>query len=466
VIELSGFAFETLRTDGALVLCRGHRVGAASILVVMSCDPRESPADIRRLEHENSLARLIDSAWALRPLGLSRHDGRTILVLEDPGGIPLDQILKQPLELTRFLRIAVALSVALHRVHRSGLIHKAVRPANVLVDGANNVRLTGFGSASRLPLERQAPTALEVIDGSFAYMAPEQTGRMNRSIDARSDLYSLGVTMYEMITGQRPFLASDPMELIHCHLARYPTLPSECVCGIPEPVDAIVLRLLAKNAEDRYQTAAGVEADLQRCLASWEIHRCIESFTLGARDAPAQLVMPEKLYGRENAIEALMEAFEHVVAHGNTELVLVSGYSGIGKSSIVSELRRMLASSQCLFALGKFDQHKRDIPYATLTQAFLSLVLQLLSKNDVELGRWRAALLEPSARMANSSRTSSQNSPSSSENSRRPSTSRRRTPRIGSNMSFGASLGCLPGPNILSCCFSMICSGWTRRRSS
>ena len=232
-----------------------------------------------------------------------------------------------------------------------------------------------------------------MIAGTLAYMAPEQTGRMNRSIDARSDLYSLGVTFYEMLTGTLPFTAADPMEWVHCHIARQPMPPDERVAGIPGPLSAIVMKLLAKTAEDRYQTAAGVEADLRRCLAEWEAQGRIEPFPLGAHDASDRLLIPEKLYGREAEIDTLLAAFDRVVADGTPELVLVSGYSGIGKSSVVNELHKALVPPRGLFAAGKFDQYKRDIPYATLAQAFQSLVRQILGKSDAELSRWRDALL-------------------------------------------------------------------------
>ncbi|MDB5407616.1 MAG: histidine kinase, partial [Rhodospirillales bacterium] len=356
-----------------------------------------APASLRQLEHEYSLAADLDPAWAARPLALTRHEGRTILVLSDPGGEPMDRILGrgqgQPLELTRCLRIAIGLATAVGQVHRQGLIHKDIKPANMLVDDVGNVWLTRFGIASQLPHEFQAPAPPEVIAGTLAYMAPEQTGRMNRSIDARSDLYSLGVTLYQMLTGTLPFAAADPLEWIHCHVARQPTPPSERA-AVPEPLSALTMKLLAKNAEERYQTATGLEADLRGCLAKWESHGRIDDFPLGAHDASDRLLIPEKLYGREHEIDALLAAFDRVVAQGTPEIVLVSGYSGVGKSSVVNELHKALVPPRGLFASGKFDQYKRDIPYATVAQAFQTLVRQILAKSEAEVGQWRCALTE------------------------------------------------------------------------
>jgi serine/threonine protein kinase len=273
------------------------------------------------------------------------------------------------MEITRFLRFAIGLATALSGLHKSGLIHKDVKPSNVLVNPATGqIRLMGFGIASRLPRERQTPEPPEFIAGTLPYMAPEQTGRMNRSIDSRSDLYALGVTLYEMLTGSLPFSASDPMELVHSHIARQPLPPGERLKGIPGPVSAIVMKLLVKTAEERYQTAAGVERDLRRCLDEWETQHRIDEFPLGEDDTPDRLLIPEKLYGRASEIDTLLAAFDRIVAGGEPELVLVSGYSGIGKSSVVNELHKVLVPPRGVFASGKFDQYKRDIPYATLAQ--------------------------------------------------------------------------------------------------
>ncbi len=396
--ELSGYVLETLRKGAEFILYRGRQRGnPIPVLVLAPIAEQPAPASLRRLEHEYSLAAVLDPAWAAQPLALTRHEGRTILVLKDPGGEPMDRILDrgqgQPLELTRCLRVAIGLATAVGQVHQHGLIHKDIKPANVLVDDVGNVRLIRFGIASQLPHEFQAPAPPEVIAGTLAYMAPEQTGRMNRSIDARSDLYSLGVTLYQMLTGTLPFAAADPLEWIHCHIARQPTPPSERA-AIPEPLSNITMMLLAKNAEERYQTASGLEADLRRCLGEWESHGRIDPFPPGAHDVSDRLLIPEKLYGREREIDALLAAFDRVVAQGTPELVLVSGYSGVGKSSVVNELHKALVPPRGLFASGKFDQYKRDIPYTTLAQAFQTLVRQILVKSEAEVDQWRYALTE------------------------------------------------------------------------
>src|SRR5690348_10505217 len=299
--------------------------GLPSILLLAPASMRPAPETIRKIEYEYSLRDELDSAWAVRPLALSEQRGQMALVLEDPGGETLDRLLPGPMELTQFLRFAVGIATALGGLHEKGLIHKNVKPPNVLVNPATGqVRLMGFGIASRLPRERQAPEAPEFIAGTLPYMAPEQTGRMNRSIDSRSDLYALGVTLYEMLTGQLPFTASDPLEWVHCHIARYPVPPSERVKSIPSSVSAIVMKLLAKTPEERYQSASGVESDLRRCLAEWESHGCIADFSPGQHDVPDRLLVPEKLYGREREIGILLTAFARVVGGGRPELVLVS----------------------------------------------------------------------------------------------------------------------------------------------
>ncbi|MBV8352120.1 MAG: AAA family ATPase, partial [Verrucomicrobia bacterium] len=395
-MELSKYTLDWLRNDKEFNLYRGWSADDNSQLLVLSpVAEYPAPEILKRLEHEYALREELDPAWAARPIEIARHWDRTVLVLEDPGGVPLDQLLGEPLDLAFSLRVAVGLSSVIDRLHQRGLIHKDIKPANVLVNSVSGrCWLKGFGIASRLPRERQSAESPELLSGTLAYMAPEQTGRMNRSIDSRSDLYSLGVTLYQMLTGSLPFTASDPMEWVHCHIARKPLPPEERSTRVPASVSAIIMKLLAKTAEERYQTASGVKNDFERCLIEWEHKNSIEEFALGERDIPDRLSIPEKLYGRAREIDALLAAFERVVARGRPELVLVSGYSGIGKSSVVNELHKVLVPPRGIFASGKFEQYKRDIPYATLAQAFQSLVHALLGKSEAELRNWRGALQE------------------------------------------------------------------------
>src|SRR5258708_167865 len=285
-MDLSDYTLDTLHRHGEFVLCRGRpRTGTSphppSVLVLMLRSEHPRPESVRMLEHEHSLRAELDPAWAIPPVELTQHEGRTVLVLEDPGGKPLDQLVGTPMEMGQFLRVAIGLSAAVRQLHGRGLIHKDLKPANVMIEpSTGQVWLMGFGIASRLPRERQSAEPPEFIAGTLAYMAPEQTGRMNRSIDSRSDLYALGVTLYEMLTGTLPFTAFDPMEWLHCHIARRPVPPAERVKEVPGVVSAIIMKLLAKTAEDRYQTAAGLERDLRRCLAAWAAQRRIDDFPL------------------------------------------------------------------------------------------------------------------------------------------------------------------------------------------
>jgi PAS domain S-box-containing protein len=399
-MDLSDFTLDTLHRHGEFVLFRARpRTGTnscpPSVLVLMPRSEHSRPDIVRMLEHEYLLRTEVDPTWAVTPVEITQYEGRTALILDDPGGEPLAQLIGTPTEIGQFLRVAIGLSAAVRQLHGRGLIHKDIKPANVLIEPTTGqVWLMGFGIASRLPRERQSAEPPEFIAGTLAYMAPEQTGRMNRSIDSRSDLYALGVTLYEILTGTLPFTASDPMEWVHCHIAKQPSPPAERRKDVPRSVSGIITKLLAKTAEERYQTAAGLESDLRRCLAEWDSERHIREFPLGEHDTPDRLLIPEKLYGRRREVGTLLGSFERVVKTGTPELVLVSGYSGIGKSAVVNELHKVLVPPRGLFASGKFDQYKRDIPYSTIAQAFRSLIRILLTKSEAELQGWREGLRE------------------------------------------------------------------------
>jgi predicted ATPase/signal transduction histidine kinase len=407
-MELLDYKFATLRQDEDFILFRGLRqtkteAGPCSILMLAATKELPASATFERMKNELSVKEELDSRWAVRPLAIGQDRDRTVLILEDPGGEPLDRSLGLPMEVGISLRLAAGITAALGKLHEHGLVHRDLKPANILVDFAEGqAHITGYGIASRLPCERQAVSPPESIIGTLAYMAPEQTGRINCPVDFRSDLYSLGVTFYQMFTGSLPFTASSPMEWVHCHIARKPVPPSERLPSVPVPISRIIMKLLAKAADERYQTAAGVEYDLRRCLAEWEGRGRLDEFRLGQQDTPNRIFIPDKLYGREREIKALLDSFARVVKTGTRELVLVVGSSGIGKSALADNLQKVVTPSGALCGSGKFDQYKRNIPYSPLVQAFQSLVRPLLGKSEAELAIWRSAVqqaLGPNGRL-------------------------------------------------------------------
>ncbi|WP_260854650.1 ATP-binding sensor histidine kinase [Paraburkholderia sp. BCC1884] len=393
-VEPLGVAWE----DGAYVVCRGRRQTEDGIfipvLIVRPAQLHPRVEIVDRLAHEYALADTLNCTSAVRPVELLQEHGQTLLVLEHCEGEPLEAF-PMPFDSIVFLRFAITIASALGKIHARGLIHRDINPTHILVNGTSGAaRLTGFGIASLAQRERQAPEPPELIAGTLAYMAPEQTGRMNRSIDLRSDLYSLGVVFYRMLTGRLPFSATDPMELVHCHIARQPPAPLEWMPTLAPAISAIVMKLLAKTAEDRYQSAAGVAHDLRRCLAQWDSKGLISDFPLAQSDVSDRLLIPEKLYGRNVELSRLLAAFDRVTRGEPGGLVLIAGYSGIGKSAVANELQKALLPRGGLFLAGKFDQFKRDIPYSTLANAFQAGVRLLLTRSEIDLAPWREAFHE------------------------------------------------------------------------
>ncbi|BAE50270.1 Predicted ATPase [Paramagnetospirillum magneticum AMB-1] len=395
---------EVLCRDGDTVLWRAQAEDAGAALVRVAADEVPSVRVAARLAHEFGLRGCLDSDWAVRPQLLAGQGGRAELVLEDPGGIVLDALLRhhsksrsgeKGLAVEGFLVLALRMAEALAKLHAAGLVHKGIKPGAMLVapDG-DSIRFTSFGFASVLPRHQMPPEPIESIEGDLAYMAPEQTGRMNRSVDCRSDLYSLGIVFFEMLAGRLPFDSNDPAELVHFHVARRPPPLSRFREDVPVVVLEMVAKLLSKAAEDRYQTAKGLAADLRICLEDWRGTGAIAPFLLGANDRPDRLVIPEKLYGREAELRQLLDAAGRVTGDGALEVVFVAGYSGIGKSVLVGELQKALVGSNTFFATGKFDQYKRHIPYATWAQAFQGCVRQILGLDDARLVKWRLAILD------------------------------------------------------------------------
>ncbi len=313
---------------------------------------------------------------------------------DDPSGYhPLGSLLGEPLEVSRFLPLAIGITTAVAELHDQNIIHKNITPESILINPESGaVAITGSSLSSNLPYGHSLAHRGNMLEEMFAYMSPEQTGRMNRIVDHRSDLYSLGIVLYEMITGKVPFQAHDALEWVHCHIARQPLPPNELMPAIPKPLSDIIMKLLAKTAEERYQTANGLKYDLEICHAIWKASGEITVFQLGAGDVSDRMLIPQKLYGRGEDIATLLGAFERVIAKGAPELIMISGYSGVGKTSLVRELYKPIVRENGLFISGKFDQYKSNIPYATFGDAFRELIRQILTESEERIAAWRIKL--------------------------------------------------------------------------
>ncbi|MEG4577932.1 serine/threonine-protein kinase PknK, partial [Microcoleus sp. N3A4] len=351
--------------------------------------------EIARIRHEYQILHSLNIPGIIKPIELKPYEQGLALILEDFGGQPLKQYINsQKTNLINFLQIADQLAQILGQLHQEKIIHKDIKPPNILIKPeSRQIKLIDFSIATRLEKENPTISNPNYIEGTLAYMSPEQTGRMNRSIDYRTDFYSLGITFYEMLAGQLPFNSNDPMELVHWHIAKQPKSLNQLNPEIPKTVVDMVMKLLAKTAEERYQSARGLFADLEECLKQLEESGQIKDFTAGKLDRFGQFLIPQKLYGRETEVATLMAAFERV-AVGSTEMMLVSGYSGIGKTCVVQEVHKPIVRQRGYFIAGKFDQFKKNIPYSALIQAFQELIRQLLTENAENIGIWKEQLVE------------------------------------------------------------------------
>ena len=377
------------------VVYRGLKLQSQQpVIVKLLSSKYPHPIDVANLKYQYEITKNLNIPGVVKCLGVERYQNSFALIMEDFGGQSLNYILASlKNDKIRFLRIAIQLVETLGELHKQQVIHKDIKPKNIIVNTATwFVKITDFSISSRLGIENQTINNPNYLEGTLAYISPEQTGRMNRSIDYRTDFYSLGATFYEMLTGSLPFAANDPMELVHCHLAKQPVPPIQLNPEIPQAVSDITLKLLAKTAEERYQTAEGLKADLENCLTQLQEFGTISPFIVGYKDSSGQLLIPQKLYGREEEVAVLMQAFERT-SLGTAEMMLVSGYSGIGKSCLVNEVHKPIVAKRGYFIAGKFDQFKRNIPYASLIQAFQSLLRQLLTEDSEKIAVWKQKIL-------------------------------------------------------------------------
>ena len=397
MISMPGYSVQEMLYEGAKsIVYRGLRKKDQT-RVVIKIFKKDYPSleDIAAVEREFELTKNLNLEGCVRPYSLESYQNSPALILEDFGGTSLKNVIQDGrMELHQFLRIGIKLAETIGALHQKGIIHKDINPRNVVVNiNTGEVKLTDFGISSLLVREDTRSKNPGILEGTLPYISPEQTGRMNRPLDYRTDFYSTGVTFYEMLTGKVPFESNDPMELIHAHIAKKPEPPAVLDPSIPLTISDIVLKLLAKAAEDRYQSAFGLKSDLEDCLSQLESEGRIERFTPGRKDISDRFQVPEKLYGRETEIAALQDAYERIRG-GSTEIVLVEGPAGIGKTTLVNSLHNPVVLSGGYFVSGKFDQFRRNTPYFSLIQAFQEMVRQLLTESEERIHEWKIELLE------------------------------------------------------------------------
>ena len=396
MLNFSGYQIiEKLHESDHSLVSRGCRLKDEQqvILKVLKL-AHPSPEKIALFKREYEITQNINLAGVVDVYSLENHQHCWVMVLEDFGGYSLDRLMqREEFTLTEFLPIAIEIVSILGQVHQQHIIHKDINPSNIVFNRTTGcLKLIDFGISTVLTRENPTFRNPNVLEGTLAYISPEQTGRMNRAIDYRTDFYSLGVTFYQLLTGQLPFPTEDAMELVHCHIARLPSPPHAYKPDIPQTISAIVLKLMAKNPEDRYQSVHELKADLEICLWQWQVKGQINPFPVGQHDVSDRFLIPQKLYGREEEIETLMAAFNRV-SLGTKEMMLISGHSGIGKSTLVQEVYKPITEARGYFISGKFDQFQRHIPYAALIQAFRSLVQQLLTETPSALATWQEKIL-------------------------------------------------------------------------
>jgi predicted ATPase/signal transduction histidine kinase len=408
MIRLPGYQVisEIYSSDRTQVYRAAQELDGTRVILKYLANEYPSFTELVQFRHQYTLIDNLKIAGIVQPISLENYGNGYVLVMEDFGGISLrDYTQNQPLSIGEFLPIALQLVQTLNQLLQSRIIHKDIKPDNILINPeSKQVKLIDFSIASVLPRETQEIFSPNVLEGTLAYISPEQTGRMNRGIDYRTDFYSLGVTFYELLTGQLPFTATDPMELIHCHIAKPPVSPKTLNPEIPDVLAEIILKLMAKTAEDRYQSAIGIWHDLNNCLKQYTATGTIASFILAQKDVAERFMIPEKLYGRETEVQMLLDAFNQVAnpaqpsltqtGQRGVKLMLVTGFSGIGKSALVHEIHKPIIRQRGYFISGKYDQFQRDIPLSAIVRAFADLIRQLLTESEASVQQWQAKILQ------------------------------------------------------------------------
>ena len=403
-IQFSNYeAIELIHESDRTLVYRGNQLDSKRPVVIKFMrNPYPSFSEFVQFRNQYTIAKNLTVEGIVKPYALERYENRYAFVMEDFGGCSLSAI--SHYSISEFLDLAIQLVAILHELHKNCVIHKDIKPDNILIHPkTRKVKLIDFSISTLLPKETQSLQTPNILEGTLPYLSPEQTGRMNRGIDYRSDFYALGVTFYKLLAGKLPFESDDPLELVHCHMAKAPEpIASD---RAPAVLSDIVLKLMAKNAEDRYQSALGLKYDLEKCLAQYRATGEIEAFELGARDVCDRFLIPEKLYGREAEVQALLDAFVRVASpresesplgkegHGGVELMLVAGFSGIGKTAAINEVHKPITRQKGYFIRGKFDQFNRNIPFSAFVQAFRGLMGQLLGESDIALAAWKTKIL-------------------------------------------------------------------------
>ncbi|HEY9611362.1 AAA family ATPase, partial [Allocoleopsis sp.] len=404
-IEIAGYKVLTQIYESANSLVyRGKKdQDNKTVILKVLKENYPTPQELTRYKQEYEITRNLNTEGVVKAYSLEPYQKTLVIILEDFDASSLKQLINGymgagtgVLPLPKFLSIAIKTAESLGQIHSSNIIHKDINPANIVFNPkTGQLKIIDFSISTVLSRENPTLKNPNVLEGTLAYMSPEQTGRMNRTLDYRTDFYSLGVTFYELLAGQLPFETTDALELVHCHIAKVPLSPHQLHPNIPKALSDIVMKLMAKTAEERYQSAWGIQADLEDCLHQIQTKGEISEFPLGSQDISDKFQIPQKLYGREAEVETLLAAFDRVADNPQSkiEMMLVAGYSGIGKSSLVAEIHKPNTRLCGYFTSGKFDQFQRNIPYSAVVSAFKGLVRQLLTESEAQLMQWREKLL-------------------------------------------------------------------------